>query len=93
MLVHVRTLQLSEDVLSVCYSPDQCLLAVSLLDSTIKVFFADSLKVPISKSTDVDLFIPTILPFQFFLSLYGHKLPVLSMDISSVSLSKSTACH
>lgn len=22
---------------------------------------------------------------QFFLSLYGHKLPVLSMDISSVS--------
>ena len=41
------------------------LLAVALLDSTIKVFFTDSLK--------------------FFLSLYGHKLPVLSMDISSDS--------
>ena len=32
------------------------------MDSTIKVFFVDTLK--------------------FFLSLYGHKLPVLSMDIS-----------
>jgi WD40 repeat protein len=40
-------------------------LAVALLDSTIKIFFADTLK--------------------FFLSLYGHKLPVLSMDISSDS--------
>lgn len=26
-----------------------------------------------------------MFPFQFFLSLYGHKLPVLSIDISSVS--------
>lgn len=65
MLVAVKTLQMSEDVLSVSYSPDQRLLAVALLDSTIKVFFADSLK--------------------FFLSLYGHKLPVLSIDISSDS--------
>ncbi len=32
------------------------LLAVALLDCTVKVFFLDSLK--------------------FFLSLYGHKLPV-----------------
>ena len=38
---------------------------MALLDSTMKVFFADSLK--------------------FWLSLYGHKLPVLSMDISSDS--------
>ena len=38
------------------HSPDGRLLAVSLLDSTIKVFFEDTLK--------------------FFLSLYGHKLPV-----------------
>lgn len=45
MLVPVKTLQMSEDVLSVSYSPDQRLLAVALLDSTIKVFFADSLKV------------------------------------------------
>ena len=45
MLVPVKTLQMSEDVMSIRYSPDQQLLAVSLLDSTVKVFFADSLKV------------------------------------------------
>ncbi|XP_004714929.1 WD repeat-containing protein 3 [Echinops telfairi] len=57
-----RTLQLDEDVLCVSYSPNQQLLAVSLLDCTVKVFYVDTLK--------------------FFLSLYGHKLPVLCMDIS-----------
>lgn len=64
-LVHVRTLQLTDDVLSVKYSPDGRLLAVSLLDNTVKIFYADTLK--------------------FFLSLYGHKLPVLSLDISDDS--------
>ncbi|KAG8711931.1 hypothetical protein FRC11_001431 [Ceratobasidium sp. 423] len=64
-IVHVRTLKMSEDVLSVRYSPNSKFLAVALLDSTVKVFFQDSLK--------------------FFLSLYGHKLPVLGMDISSDS--------
>ncbi|XP_078265225.1 WD repeat-containing protein 3 [Rhinoraja longicauda] len=59
---HTRTLQLDEDVLSVCHSPNGRLLAVSLLDCTVKVFYTDTLK--------------------FFLSLYGHKLPVLCMDIS-----------
>ncbi|NWS86931.1 WDR3 protein, partial [Toxostoma redivivum] len=58
---HVRILQLDEDVLCVRYSPNQKLLAVSLLDCTVKVFYIDTLK--------------------FFLSLYGHKLPVLCMDI------------
>ncbi|KAI9207367.1 WD40-repeat-containing domain protein [Polychytrium aggregatum] len=62
-LVPTRILKMSDDVLSVCHSPDGSLLAVSLLDSTVKVFYTDTLK--------------------FFLSLYGHKLPVLSMDISS----------
>ncbi|CCG81673.1 WD domain protein [Taphrina deformans PYCC 5710] len=62
---HARTLKLTDDVLSVRFSPDSKLLAVSLLDTTVKVFFADTLK--------------------FFLSLYGHKLPVLNMDISSDS--------
>ncbi|KZS97786.1 WD-repeat-containing protein [Sistotremastrum niveocremeum HHB9708] len=61
-LVHSKTLKTSDDVLAVCYSPNGKLLAVSLLDSTVKIFYQDSLK--------------------FFLSLYGHKLPVLSMDIS-----------
>lgn len=61
-LVHTRTLKVSDDILSIRFSPDARLLAVSLLDNTVKVFFADSLKL--------------------FLNLYGHKLPVLSMDIS-----------
>ncbi|KAK7695479.1 hypothetical protein QCA50_000115 [Cerrena zonata] len=64
-LVHVRTLKMTDDVLSVRYSPNGKLLAVALLDSTVKVFYQDTLK--------------------FFLSLYGHKLPVLSMDISADS--------
>ncbi|XP_050777129.1 WD repeat-containing protein 3 isoform X2 [Gopherus flavomarginatus] len=58
----IRILQLDEDVLCVRYSPNQKLLAVSLLDCTVKIFYTDTLK--------------------FFLSLYGHKLPVLCMDIS-----------
>ncbi|CAJ0843028.1 14536_t:CDS:2, partial [Entrophospora sp. SA101] len=44
-------------------NPNQKFVAVALLDSTVKVFYDDTLK--------------------FFLSLYGHKLPVISMDISS----------
>ncbi|BFZ53696.1 beta transducin [Savitreella phatthalungensis] len=57
-----RTLKLTDDVLAIRFSPDGKLLAVSLLDNTVKVFFADTLK--------------------FYLSLYGHKLPVLDMDIA-----------
>jgi U3 small nucleolar RNA-associated protein 12 len=61
-LVHTRTLKATDDILAIQYSPDARLFAVSTLDSTVKVFFTDSLKP--------------------FLTLYGHKLPVLSMDIS-----------
>ncbi|KAE8387663.1 hypothetical protein ETB97_000636 [Aspergillus alliaceus] len=61
-LVHTRTLKVSDDILSLRFSPDARLLAVALLDNTVKVFFTDSLKL--------------------FLNLYGHKLPVLNMDIS-----------
>ncbi|CAG5136192.1 unnamed protein product [Candidula unifasciata] len=64
-LEHTRTLKMDEDVLCVKFTPDHRLLAVSLLDNTVKVFFVDTLK--------------------FFLSLYGHKLPVTCMDISSDS--------
>ncbi|KAF7649870.1 hypothetical protein LDENG_00134890, partial [Lucifuga dentata] len=63
---HTRTLQLEEDVLCVKFSPDSRLLAVSLLDCTVKIFYTDTLK--------------------FFLSLYGHKLPVLCLDISHDSM-------
>ncbi|KAL6500872.1 Dip2/Utp12 protein [Orobanche hederae] len=59
----VRNLKMNDDVGAVAVSPDGKYIAVALLDSTVKVFFMDSLK--------------------FFLSLYGHKLPVLCMDISS----------
>ena len=61
-LLHTRTLKVADDILSIRYSPDSRLLAIALLDNTVKVFFVDSLKL--------------------FLNLYGHKLPVLSMDIS-----------
>ncbi|KAG2501235.1 hypothetical protein HYH03_001042 [Edaphochlamys debaryana] len=64
-LSHARTIAMADDVLCVRLSPDGKLLAVALLDSTVKVYFADT--------------------FKFFLSLYGHKLPVLCMDISSDS--------
>lgn len=40
-----RVLQLDEDVLCVRYSPNQKLLAVSLLDCTVKIFYTDTLKV------------------------------------------------
>ena len=61
-LVHARTLKVADDILSLRFSPDSRLVAISLLDNTVKIFFVDSLKL--------------------FLNLYGHKLPVLSMDIS-----------
>ncbi|KAJ5239666.1 Small-subunit processome Utp12 [Penicillium chermesinum] len=43
-LVHTRTLKVNDDILSLRFSPDSRLLAVSLLDNTVKVFFVDSLK-------------------------------------------------
>jgi U3 small nucleolar RNA-associated protein 12 len=76
-LVHSRTLRMPDEVLAVRYSRhgatdgSRRLLAVSLLDSTIKVFFEDSLK--------------------FFLSLFGHRLPVTSIDISADSTLIATA--
>lgn len=61
-----RHLVMSHDVLCVRYSPnksaERLLVAVGLLDNTVKLFYDDSLK--------------------FFLSLYGHKLPVMCLDMS-----------
>lgn len=66
-LSHARMLKMSDDVLCVKFSNTKdarkLVVAVALLDCTVKVFHDDSLK--------------------FFVSLYGHKLPVMSMDISS----------
>lgn len=61
-LSQTRILKVSDDILSVRFSPDSRLVAIALLDNTVKVFFVDSLKL--------------------YLNLYGHKLPVLDMDIS-----------
>eukprot|EP01080_Neovahlkampfia_damariscottae_P003947 gene3947-7157_t len=58
-----HTLKMNENVLTIQCSSDAKYIAISLLDSTVKVFFLDSLK--------------------FYLSLFGHKLPVNSIDISS----------
>lgn len=64
MVVHTRTLQMSDDMLAVRYSSSldasRRMVFVSTLDCTIKVFFDDSLKL--------------------FLSLYGHKLLALAID-------------
>ncbi|GLD97227.1 hypothetical protein PINS_up005910 [Pythium insidiosum] len=66
-LSHARLLKMSDDVLCVRFSntkdAKKLVVAVALLDCTVKVFHDDSLK--------------------FFVSLYGHKLPVMAMDISS----------
>ena len=66
-LVHSRTLKMADEVLCVRFShhrdSEKLLLAVALLDSTVKLFFNDTLK--------------------FSLSLYGHKLPVMGLDISA----------
>lgn len=43
-LVHSKVLKVSDDILSLKFSPDAKLLAVALLDSTVKVFFTDTLK-------------------------------------------------
>lgn len=64
-LTQTRQLKVSDDVLSVCFSPDLKYLALSTLDNTVKLFFVDTLK-----------------PYHI---LYGHKLPVLNISISSDS--------
>lgn len=43
-LTHARTLKMTDDVLAVRFSPNGKLLAVALLDSTVKLFFEDTLK-------------------------------------------------
>lgn len=44
-VLHTRSLKLEECVLCVKVSPNSRLIAVSLLDSTVKVFYLDTLKV------------------------------------------------
>lgn len=60
-----RQLDIQETVLCVKISPDMKFIAAGLMDSTVKMFFLDTLK--------------------FHLSMYGHTLPVVSIDISKDS--------
>eukprot|EP01111_Echinosteliopsis_oligospora_P016567 TRINITY_DN6940_c0_g1_i1.p1 TRINITY_DN6940_c0_g1~~TRINITY_DN6940_c0_g1_i1.p1 ORF type:complete len:911 (+),score=269.97 TRINITY_DN6940_c0_g1_i1:55-2787(+) len=64
-VVHSRTLQVETDAFCVKISPNSKMIAVSLLDNTVKVYHLETLK--------------------FFLSLYGHRLPVMTLSISSDS--------
>ncbi|CAD5211871.1 unnamed protein product [Bursaphelenchus okinawaensis] len=57
-----RSLELPDEILSMCISPNFKFIAFGLLDNTAKVYFLDKLK--------------------FFVSLYGHSLPVTCLDIS-----------
>ena len=66
LISHARTLEMTDDVVAVKFShstdPSKRMVFVSSMDSTVKVFFEDTL--------------------NFFLSLYGHKLPALALDAS-----------
>ncbi|GMR34732.1 hypothetical protein PMAYCL1PPCAC_04927, partial [Pristionchus mayeri] len=57
-----RVLSVPDEALCLAVSPDGKFLVVGLLNSTLSVYFMDSLK--------------------FFLSLYGHSLPVTAVSVS-----------
>eukprot|EP00469_Lotharella_globosa_P011563 CAMPEP_0167781288 /NCGR_PEP_ID=MMETSP0111_2-20121227/5850_1 /TAXON_ID=91324 /ORGANISM="Lotharella globosa, Strain CCCM811" /LENGTH=561 /DNA_ID=CAMNT_0007671935 /DNA_START=12 /DNA_END=1697 /DNA_ORIENTATION=+ len=64
-LLLAKEMKMTDEVLCVSYSANGKWVAVGLLDSTVKVFFEDSLR--------------------FYLSLYGHKLPIMCIDVSDDS--------
>jgi WD40 repeat protein len=74
-LVHARTLKLTDEVLAVRYSHHA---------DPAQLLFAAALL-----DATVRVFFDDTL--KFFLSLYGHKLPVLAMDISADSTLLVTA--
>uniref|UniRef100_A0A8R1DLM5 WD_REPEATS_REGION domain-containing protein n=1 Tax=Caenorhabditis japonica TaxID=281687 RepID=A0A8R1DLM5_CAEJA len=60
-----KILELPDEALGACFSPDGKFLVVALLNNTCSVYFVDTLK--------------------FFVSLYGHSLPVTCVDIAPSS--------
>jgi U3 small nucleolar RNA-associated protein 12 len=68
----LRTLELPDEVLSVCvaYGREQPVVIASLMDSTVRAFDLTSL--------------------DPYMSFYGHKMPVLSMDVSDDGLMLAT---
>lgn len=86
-LVHTRTLKMTDDVLSVRYSPDGRLLAVALLDATVKVFYQDTLKFFLS------LYGHKVSPPHLLLSSLALKDRVASVEVdSSFFRSRSASC-
>ena len=63
--LHTRTLRLEENVLCVRVSANNRLLAVALLDSTVQIFFVDTLKVKLVNTRVHDL----------HFNLSGFRLP------------------
>ena len=68
-----RQLTMAQDALCVRYSPtrsqDKLLVAIGLLDCTVKVFFDDSLKFFLS------LYGHQVIPFRQFLGLMNYMYP------------------
>lgn len=86
-VIHTRTHKLEENVLRVRVSSNNIFVAVSLLDCIIKIFFSDTFKVSkLLRSTIPSNILSLVSQYsfllQFFVSLYGHELPMLRMDIS-----------
>ncbi len=78
-----RSLAVADDALSVCFSGDGKLIAVGMLDATIGVFFTDTLKLFLTLC--VVFFVAFVCVLLRNVNSYGHKLPVLSISISSDS--------
>ncbi|KAF6001689.1 Dip2/Utp12 protein [Cyanidiococcus yangmingshanensis] len=58
-------LEVPNEVTAICFTPNQELVLVALMDMTVRAFRMDTL--------------------AFVLSFYGHKLPVMTMDVSGDS--------
>jgi len=60
-LLHLKTLKLDENVQCTKVSPDNRLLAVALLDNTVKIFFMDTFKVCVN----------FVLKLKYFCNIYS----------------------
>jgi len=60
-----RSLELPDEGMSIAWAPNAKWIAIALLNNTVQLVFADTLK--------------------FYLSLYGHRLPIMCVDFSSDS--------
>ena len=68
---------MTDDVLAVKYSPDGRFLAVALLDSTVKIFFSDTLKFFLSLYGHKVNSRPRLFVYRQCTSRPEHQLTVL----------------